>query len=185
MPSLSHTVTCLPCGFSCGPSFSPDSCPTLSGCKLSVPGHINLFPISLPPQEWAMKSWLEVIYINEQIKFCRTKWRDDQYRENDSHLKCLSSENGPDFWKVLLWNIHLDLLVKHSYLIKTNTHKQQQQQAQMVPKLKLFFRIESGLSFGFQKYGDFVLSWCPTLLRFRKKCSLPHKGSCTESMVLI
>lgn len=56
--------------------------------------------------------------------------------------------------------------------------------SQMVSKLKLFFIIKSGLSLGFQKYGDLELSCHSTSLRFRKKCPFPYKGACAESVVL-
>lgn len=79
-------------------TYSPSTClscllPNLPAFVPTLPLHTHQSVLSATsPQEWARKSWPEAMYTNEQIQFCRPKWRDDQYRAKDSHLKCLSSE---------------------------------------------------------------------------------------------
>lgn len=184
---IQATATYSPSTFFCGLSCL---LPNLPAFVPTLPLHTHQSALSATsPQEWTRRADQKPrIQTN---KFSSASQSEEMINTGRKILIWNAwAQKWSRFWKVLLWNIHPDLLVKHFYLIKTNkqakhNNNKTQMVSQMVPKLKLFFRIKSGLSFGFQKYGDLGLSWCSTSLRFKKKYPFPYKGFfCTESVVL-
>lgn len=153
---IQATVTCFPSTFFCGLSFSPVSCPISQLlCLLYQSTHINLFPLprhhrsgqERADQKPCMQT-NEFSSVGQSEEMINTGWKIliwDAWAQKRSR-----------FWKVLLWNIHPDLLVKHSYLIKTN---KQQNPTTTTTKTKWFPKWFPNWNFSLESNQALVLDF--------------------------